>query len=189
MQHVLFLEGSPRVGNTSQIADWVIAGLGRGVKVNRVRLMEKAIHECQECFSCAKCKTGAGCSQADDDMPELYDLIVDADLVVWTSPVFCWSVTGVVKTTLDRCFALLTGEDLLKGAKWALVLTAGGDHYDGADLAVQMFRRLARYAGIKHLGEHVVANCPDGKRLTDNAAIRAAAVAFGRKLAKSLRES
>jgi len=187
MQHILFLEGSPRVGNTSQVTDWVVAGLGRGVKTTRVRLMEQNIHECQECFGCAKCKTGAGCQQA-DDMPAIYDLMIDADLVVWTSPIFCWGVSGVTKVALDRCFALLTGEDLLKGAKWALVLTAGGDHYDGADLAVQMFRRLGRYAGIENLGELVVANCPDGKKLVKDEGIRSAAQAFGRKLAKALKD-
>lgn len=187
MQRVLFLEGSPRVGNTSVVTDWVIEGLGRGNKVSRVRLMEKSIHECQECFGCAECKDGAGCKQA-DDMAEVIDQMVDADLVVWTSPIFCWNVSGTTKIALDRCFALLTGEGLLKDSRWAVVLTAGGDHYDGADLAVQMFRRFARYSGIKHLGEHVVANCPDGKKLVHDAGIREAAQAFGRKLATALKK-
>jgi len=186
MNHVLVLEGSPRKGNTSTVVDWVLAGMGRGSKVTRVRLCELSIHPCQECFTCMKTKKGAGCAQ-DDDMVELYDKMVDADLVIWASPIFCWNVTAQTKMALDRCFALLTGEDLMKGSKWALVITAGGDAFDGADLAVQMFSRLARFGGIKYVGQHVVASCPDGAKLKKNVALKKQAMEFGKELAKALR--
>ncbi len=186
MNHILVLEGSPREGNTSTVVDWVLAGLRRGNKVTRVKLRELNIHPCQECFTCMDTKKGAGCAQ-DDDMLELYDKLVDADLVVWASPIFCWNVTAQTKTALDRCFALLTGEDLLKNSKWALVLTAGGDEFDGADLAVAMFSRLSRFGGMKYLGQHVVAPCPDGAKLKKNEVLRKQAKAFGRELAKTLR--
>ena len=186
MNHILVLEGSPRKGNTSVVTDWVLAGMGRGNKVTRVKLCELNIHPCQECFTCMDTKKAAGCAQ-DDDMVELYDKLVDADLVLWTSPIFCWNVTGQTKMALDRCFALLTGEDLLKGSKWALVLTAGGDAFDGADLAVHMFSQLARFGGIKYLGQHVVASCPDGAKLAASAALEKSAKGFGRELAKALK--
>ena len=112
MNSILVLEGSPRKGNTSQVVDWVLAGMGRGNKVTRVKLCELAIHPCRECFTCSKTKQAAGCAQ-DDDMVELYDKMIDADLVIWASPIFCWNVTAQTKAVLDRCFALLTGEDLL----------------------------------------------------------------------------
>jgi multimeric flavodoxin WrbA len=145
------------------------------------------IHPCHECFNCAKTKDAAGCAQA-DDMADIYDKMVDADLVIWASPIFCWNVTAQTKMALDRCFALLTGEDLLKGGKWALLVTAGGDHYDGADLAVEMFKRLTTYSGIKYLGQHVVAPCPDGKKLAANATLKEGAKAFGKELAKALKQ-
>lgn len=187
MRHILFLEGSPRHGNTEQVTDWIAAGIGKGVKLTRIRLVEQNIHECRECFGCAESKKAAGCRQ-DDGMLEIYDLMVDADLTVFTSPIFCWGVSGITKVCLDRCFALLTGEDLLKGAKWAVVLTAGGDHFDGADLAVEMFSRLARFAGAKLAGRHVVANCPDGRKLKNNKAIQQAAKEFGKELGKALKD-
>jgi len=186
MNQILVLEGSPRKGNTSTVTDWVLAGMGRGHRVTRVKLCELNIHPCQECFTCTTTKGDAGCAQ-DDDMVDLYDKMIDADLVLWTSPVFCWNVTAQTKTALDRCFALLTGEDLLKDSKWALVLTAGGDAFDGADLAVAMFSRLSRFGGIKYLGQHVVASCPDGAELKKNAVLRKQAKEFGRELAKALR--
>jgi multimeric flavodoxin WrbA len=186
MNRILVLEGSPRTGNTSTVTDWVLAGMGRGNKVTRVRLCELIIHPCQECFTCTKTKGGAGCAQ-DDDMLDLYDKLIDADLVLWTSPIFCWNVTGQTKTALDRTFALLTGEDILKDSKWALVLTAGGDAFDGADLAVEMFRRQCRFGGMKYLGQHVVAPCPDGAKLKNNVVLKEQAKEFGKELAKAFR--
>jgi multimeric flavodoxin WrbA len=186
MNHILVLEGSPRKGNTSVVTDWVLAGMGKGNTVTRVKLCELNIHPCQECFTCMDTKKAAGCAQ-DDDMVELYDKLIDADLVLWTSPIFCWNVTAQTKMALDRCFALLTGEDLLKGSRWALVLTAGGDAFDGADLAVQMFSRLSRFGGIKYLGQHVVAPCPDGAKLKNSAVLKKQAKEFGKELTKALR--
>jgi multimeric flavodoxin WrbA len=186
MNHILVLEGSPRKGNTSVVTDWVLAGMGKGNKVTRVKLCELNIHPCQECLTCTDTKKAAGCAQ-DDDMVELYDKMIDADLVLWTSPIFCWNVTAQTKMALDRTFALLTGEDLLKGSKWALVITAGGDAFDGADLAVEMFRRQCRFGGMKYLGQHVVAPCPDGAKLSASAALKKSAKGFGRELAKALK--
>jgi multimeric flavodoxin WrbA len=186
MNHILVLEGSPRKGNTSVVTDWVLAGMGKGNKVTRVKLCELNIHPCRECFTCTSSKKKAGCAQ-EDDMVDLYDKMIDADLVVWASPIFCWNVTAQTKMALDRCFALLTGEELLKGSKWALVLTAGGDAFDGADLAVQMFSRLSRYGGIKYVGQHVVAPCPDGAELKKSLGLKMQAKKFGREMAKALR--
>lgn len=185
MKRVLVLEGSPREGNTSTVTGWVLAGMGKGAKAERVRVAELDIHGCRECFGCMKTKNAAGCQQ-EDDMVELYDKMLDADLIVFTSPIFCWGVTGQMKTVLDRCFALLTGENLLKGSRWALVVTSGGDQFDGADLVVQQFSRLAQFAHAKLLGQHVVANCPDGGKLRQNRALAAAAREFGRELAKAV---
>jgi multimeric flavodoxin WrbA len=188
MKKVLVLEGSPRQGNTAAVMDWVIAGMGHGAKAERVRICELNITGCVECLTCTKSKKTAGCAQ-EDDMVDLYDKMVDADLVIWASPIFCWNVTSQTKMVLDRTFALMTGEDLLKGSKWALVLTAGGDHFDGADLAVRMFSSTARYVGVKYLGQHVVANCPDLPGLRKNKLIREQATTYGKELAKQLKEA
>uniref|UniRef100_A0A7C1NEM6 Flavodoxin family protein n=2 Tax=candidate division WOR-3 bacterium TaxID=2052148 RepID=A0A7C1NEM6_UNCW3 len=179
---VLVLEGSPRRGNTALVTDWVLEGLGKkGVEVRRVRVCELNIAGCQECFGCRAEKRRAGCQQ-DDDMLELYDLIVDADLVIWTSPIFCWGVTSQLKAVVDRCFALLKGESLVKGSNWALILTAGGDHYDGADLAVEMFRRLAEFGKANYLGQLVVPSCSEPGVLKRRQEVVESARRFGREL-------
>jgi hypothetical protein len=59
--------------------------------------------------------------------------------------------------------------------------------FDGADLAVEMFRRLADYGGIKYIGQHVVALCPDGAKLKNSAVLKKQAKVFGKELTKALR--
>ncbi|MGQ9707760.1 MAG: flavodoxin family protein [bacterium] len=185
-KQVLILEGSPRKGNTTLVTNWVLEGLGKkGIKTNRIRVSELNIAGCQECFTCTDYKNRAGCQQ-DDDMLELFDLIIDSDLIIWTSPIFCWGITSQLKMVVDRCFAILTGENLLKGGKWAVIITAGGDHYDGADLAVAMFRRLAEFSKVQYLGHYVVANCPQPRQLKRNQHIAQEARRFGRELRQQL---
>ncbi|MFO7675460.1 MAG: flavodoxin family protein [bacterium] len=187
MKTVLFLEGSPRpAGNTALVTDWVVAGLGRrGVRVERVRLADLDVGNCRACFTCSSRRDAPGCCQ-DDDMVGVYDRVVAADLVVFTSPVYCWGITGRAKTVLDRFFALLSGENLLRGKSLAVVVTAGGDAFDGADLVVAMFRNLCRYAGMEYAGQYVAAPCPDRPALARNARVRADARGFGAGLRRSL---
>ncbi|MEO0086203.1 MAG: NAD(P)H-dependent oxidoreductase [candidate division WOR-3 bacterium] len=187
MKQILVIEGSPRHGNTETVTNWVLAGLGRGMRTTRIRAADLNIGGCRECLACTKSRHKAGCGQH-DDMLEIYERMVDADLAIFTSPVFCWGVTSQLKAVVDRCFALLTGENLLKGSRWALVITAGGDHFDGADLVVQMFSRLARFAGVELLGHYVAANCLDGKRLRTDRRVAAEARAFGRELKEALKD-
>lgn len=186
MKKILVIEGSPRRGNTAVVTDWVLSGLGPGMQTERVRAAELNIHGCQECMGCGNTKDAAGCQQ-NDDMLTLYDKLVEADLTIFTTPVFCWGATAQLKAVVDRCFALLTGESLLKGNRWALIITAGGDHYDGADLIVAMFKNLCHFAGIEFLGQHVVANCPSGRKLRQNKLLAQQARTFGRELARILK--
>lgn len=186
MKKIVVLEGSPRArGNTALVTDWVLEGLGRGIRPDRVRVADLDIRPCRECGDCWKTKGAAGCRQP-DDMPGLYDRVLDCDLLVVTSPVFCWGVSGQLKVAIDRLLALVFGENLLKHKRLALVLTGGGDEFDGADLVVHACRNLARFADLDYLGQLVVAPCPDRPRLGRDARIREQARRFGRELRAAL---
>jgi multimeric flavodoxin WrbA len=187
MKKILVLEGSPREkGNTALVADWVLDGLGRGFEVERIRVADLDINGCRECGTCWKTKGEAGCAQ-EDAMIDIYDKVLDCDLLVFTSPIFCWSVSGQLKTATDRLLALMFGENMLKGKRLALILTAGGDHYDGADLVVRAYRNLARFGDMRYLGQHVVAPCPDRPALNRRAALHEEARRFGKELRKRLK--
>jgi multimeric flavodoxin WrbA len=188
MKKVLVLEGSPREkGNTALVTDWILEGLGkRGVSVERVRVPKLDINGCQACSTCVTTKGRAGCAQ-DDDMTWLYDRIIDCDLLVFSSPIFCWGVTGQLKLVTDRLFALMTGENMLKTKQVALVLTAGGSIFSGADLAARMYRDLAQFTGMEFLGEHIVAPCPGRRAMNRRPSYRDEAKRFGKALRQRLK--
>jgi multimeric flavodoxin WrbA/putative sterol carrier protein len=71
-----------------------------GGEIEIVNLRNKLIKNCCGCFNCFT-KTPGVCTYK-DDMPELLVKTRQADLVVYISPLFIFSVTGRLKTFLDR---------------------------------------------------------------------------------------
>lgn len=69
-------------------------------EIEIVNLRHKMINNCCGCFNCWT-KTPGVCIYK-DDMPELLIKTRQADLVVYISPLFVFSVTALLKTFLDR---------------------------------------------------------------------------------------
>ncbi len=106
MQITVF-NGSPRKdnGNTHVMVDSFLAGAKRaGAKTNYVFLKRKKIHHCTGCFACYF-KTPGKCA-IKDDMQELLDLYMGSDVVVFASPIYVGSVTGITKDFIDRLLPL-----------------------------------------------------------------------------------
>jgi multimeric flavodoxin WrbA len=99
---VLIINGATRVnGNTDILVDRIIAG-ARDVGMNPplIALRDKRISNCIGCYQCLKTSE---CS-FQDDMAEIRALIRDAKLMVLASPLYWCSVTGLMKTFIDRLF-------------------------------------------------------------------------------------
>ena len=99
--------GSPRKGgNTSILMDRFIEGAGeaghslyRTVKTNRIYAGKLNISPCRECCNCSR--TGK-CIIA-DDMQEIYEVLIDADFIAVSTPIFFTTVSGYLKAIIDRC--------------------------------------------------------------------------------------
>ena len=130
---ILAIQGSPRKnGNTDIVLDWTLDALRDTTQahVEKVYVRDLDIGGCIECFACQKVVDKPGCS-VKDDMIELYDKILAADLVVYASPVFCWGMTAQIKAVFDRLYATFKFNQepyvsMLKGKRGALIVTAGG---------------------------------------------------------------
>ena len=180
--------GSPRAkGNTAGLVDRVrqtLMAYHHNVEV--VHLARLRISPCQECFACQKVKDQPGCSQ-DDDMQDLYRRIADSDAIILACPVFCWSFPAQMKSFLDRTYCLDkfssdgTYVSLVENKKCALIVTAGGDEFDGADLMVEAYQRMVDFHRMKDLGHLVVANFHD-LEILDAPHIRARIDSFCQKL-------
>jgi multimeric flavodoxin WrbA len=93
-----------------------------GSSVSKITLRDKVIAPCDGCLGCAR--TGECVLQ--DDMQEVYKEIREADGIIWASPVYFWSMSGLTKNALDRTYALLFPKLQQAGKIGGLILVAGG---------------------------------------------------------------
>ncbi len=104
---IVVFNGSPRMenGNTHVMVEEFLKGAkGGGADVENVFLFKRKIKYCLVCFDCWL-KTPGKCVQK-DDMEQLLDLFINADLVVFATPVYVDNVTGIMKTFMDRLIPL-----------------------------------------------------------------------------------
>ena len=101
---ILAVSGSPRAhGNTVALLEKALEGArDAGADVNLFSVAGKTIQPCDGCRSCA---STAKCHQ-DDDMQGLYDLMIEADGIIFGTPIYFWGMTGQAKTIMDRTIAL-----------------------------------------------------------------------------------
>ncbi len=115
--------GSTRAGgNTEILLDVALEEAARlGGSASKVVLREKSIAPCDGCMSCAP--TGECVIQ--DGMVDVYQAIRESDAIIWASPVYYWSMSGLTKTALDRTFALNFPRLQQAGKIGGLILVAG----------------------------------------------------------------
>lgn len=120
--------GSPnKNGNTAVLLDSYLDGIKDNNKVHEFQnifLQEKTIKPCTGCDYCKKNK-GKLCI-IQDDMKEYYDLILEADLIIFATPVYWFSMTAQLKTFIDRLYAL-DFKTFPKDKKLTLLTTYGDD--------------------------------------------------------------
>ena len=101
-----------------------------------------------------------GCSRQ-DDLQEVFDGLLAADLIVIATPIYSWYCTPPVKTVLDRMMYGMNkfygdsrGPSLWEGKALALLMTCGYRPEKGTDLFEEGIRRYCRHSGLRYLGSH-----------------------------------
>ena len=133
---VLIISSSPRKGgNSEKLAKSFAKGAAEsGNAVETIYLREKSLAFCKGCFVCLK----LGHCVIADDAVEIAAKMHDADVLVFATPVYYYSVSGQLKTMLDRANPLY-GTDYAF-TKVYLLATAAEDELktvEGAKKAVQ----------------------------------------------------
>lgn len=97
---VLIISTSPRKGGNSEtLADEFARGAKEaGNIVEKVSLYDKTIGFCKGCLACLK----LGHCVIQDDAVEIASKMHEADVLVFATPVYYYSVSGQLKTMLDR---------------------------------------------------------------------------------------
>ena len=97
---VLILSTSPRKGgNSDLLCDEFMRGAKEsGNDVEKIFIAQKKINYC---IGCGVCNSTHKCVQK-DDMAEILDKMVSADVIVLATPVYFYSMDGQLKTLIDR---------------------------------------------------------------------------------------
>lgn len=104
MKKVLILSGSPRKGGNSDLLcdEFMRGAIESGNTVEKIRVAEKNIGYCKACYYC---KDHNGQCVIQDDMQEVLQKIIEADVIVLASPVYFYSVDAQLKALIDRTVA------------------------------------------------------------------------------------
>jgi len=158
---VLGIMGSPRRhSNTEILLDKALEGAtDAGAEIEKVLVSRLKISPCLEIYACLK----DGNCAIRDDMQALYDKLVEADHIVFASPIFFYGVTGQAKALIDRCQALWARRHVLgmgkedkrvrRGVFISVGATQGEKLFDGAVLTVKYFFDAI---GVKYSGDLLI---------------------------------
>ena len=105
---ILVLNGSPKVkSDTFRLTDAFLKGLNRGGvhEVRVVHVREKQIAPCRGCFGCWQ--RGEGHCVIPDDQNAILDVYREADVIIWSFPLYCYGMPSHLKAVLDRTIPLV----------------------------------------------------------------------------------
>src|SRR3990170_8115852 len=108
---VLGISASPRLkGNSDLLLRQALAGAeSAGAEVEYVRLAELKISPCIECNACYK----TGRCVIEDDYQQLMQKVIDADRLIFATPIFFMTVSAQAKLFIDRCQCLWANKYIL----------------------------------------------------------------------------
>lgn len=142
MKNILILNGSPRKkGRTNKLVKSFIRGAENNNNITEFHLYNMTINGCKGCESCRQNDLENPCIQK-DDMDLIYASFLKADIIVFASPIYFWTITGPLKTVVDRLYAMLTILGYEKFTKQSiLIMTAGGADYTQAQKWYETFEK------------------------------------------------
>ena len=117
---ILVITGSPRKkGNSFAMTEaFVNAAQAMGHSVKRFDAAMMKLGGCHACETCYK--TGKACS-FDDDFNIIAPEILEADAIVFSMPVYWYSIPSQIKAVIDRIYSLVVGGKDISRKECALI--------------------------------------------------------------------
>ena len=155
---ILAFNSSPRKGKgaTDVVLDAFLDGArDAGAEIEKIYLHDKKIKRCAGCFTCWV-KTPGRCLHR-DDMDKILPKMVAADIIVFATPLYHFTMSSSMKTFIERTLPL--GQPFLRkkghltehpmrypecNAKWVVVSVAGFpeiDHFEALDRTFEMIAK------------------------------------------------
>ncbi|MCI9155972.1 MAG: flavodoxin family protein [Lawsonibacter sp.] len=152
---IVVITGSPRKnGNSFAMTDaFIQAAEEKGHTVTRFDAAMKHVGGCRACETCFK--TGKACS-FDDDFNTIAPAILEADAVVFTMPVYWYSIPAQVKGVIDRLFSFVVGGKDIAGKECAMIVCCEEEDVSVMDGVRIPLERSAALLKWKMVGEVLI---------------------------------
>lgn len=125
-KNILIISTSPRFNsNSDMIANEFERGArDSGNKVEKISLRDKKINFCQGCLACVnsnKCVIK-------DDANEIVEKMKKADVLVFSTPIYYYEMSGQMKTMLDRANPLYGSDYSFRDVYFIATAAEDGDY-------------------------------------------------------------
>lgn len=152
---IVVITGSPRKnGNSFAMTDaFIKAAEAKGHTVTRFDAALKNVGGCHACETCFK--SGKACS-FDDDFNSIAPAILEADAVVFTMPVYWYTIPAQIKGVIDKLFSFCVAGKDVAGKECALITCCEEDDLSVMDGVRIPLERSAALLKWKMVGEVLV---------------------------------
>lgn len=153
-KRVLIIAASPRSpSNSSALALKAAEGVkayGGVPEIVQIGSMKIA-----PCNACDACRSKEARCVIEDDMQLLYPKIMDADAIIFATPVYWFNVSAQMKLFIDRTYAMRIGDKYgLTGKDTGVILTYEDEdvYKSGGVNALRSFQDIFRYVDANQVG-------------------------------------
>ena len=154
-------------GNTSQLIESFKRGAEKaGHSVEVISLLR---NEVKGCLGCNACRYGKPCVQK-DAFNALVPKIKEADLLVFASPLYFWTLSSRIKAFIERFYCIAEEDPNPPLGRYerypvkdcALLMTAADDFFWTFEQAVSYYRfAIVNYIGFHDKGMLLAGGCGD----------------------------
>ena len=164
---LIILGGGRKKGNTAQLVDAFMKGaMEAGHATELISLNQLQVNGC---IGCNACRDGKPCVQK-DDFNSLVPKILEADLLVFASPLYFWTISSKIKAFIERFYCIAQKDDnppLGRYEKYpvhdcALLMTSADDFFWTFEQAVSYYQfTMVNYIGFHNKGMLLAGGCGD----------------------------
>ena len=169
---IIFVSGSPRKqGNTGKILEMISNRIKDTAEIQTFYLSDLQVNGCLGCSHCQRILDGIGCIQK-DDVEKLLHQLIDADIILYGTPLYGHSYSGQLKLFMDRhvaMFKFVDGNDksvnemeihsFISGKPVGLVVSCQGPEEENTELIKAQFDKFCESSLTNCFGKYIFPWC------------------------------
>ena len=153
---IVVLEGSPnKNGSSNMLANEFIRGAQEAG--HTVQVIDAAHSDIHPCAGCIRCGYEGPCVQK-DDVEQFRGIILDADMVVFVTPLYYYGMSAQLKTLVDR-FCAINSSITRRHMKSALLAAAWNSDSWTFEALKSHYKTLVRYLNLTDMGTVLGKGC------------------------------